>query len=212
MAEHAKQRGLRVAASEDELPLECDALITQDAVTAFALAERYPQAAHLFVAHSQMIDLQLPPQLAGLSCAVVVMNDRVEERVRALAVQAEVVRLRQPVDLRRFTPRGGPRHRPRKALLLGNYVRGERHELIVAACADAGLGCERVGRHGTPTWRPEAQIADADIVVGHGRSIVEAMACGRAAFVFDQKCAEGWMTPQSYPRARGRRLRGERRP
>jgi hypothetical protein len=45
---------------------------------------------------------------------------------------------------------------------------------------------------------PEA-IAEADIVVGYGRSILEAMSCGRPAYVHDHSGSEGWVTPDSYP-------------
>jgi hypothetical protein len=41
-------------------------------------------------------------------------------------------------------------------------------------------------------------IADADIVVGHGRAILEAMSSGRAAFVYDHSGADGWVTPANY--------------
>jgi hypothetical protein len=42
-------------------------------------------------------------------------------------------------------------------------------------------------------------MAGADIVIGLGRGILEAMACGRAAFVYDWSGGEGWVTPDSYP-------------
>ena len=38
---------------------------------------------------------------------------------------------------------------------------------------------------------------DLDIVVGYGRSIVEAMARGKAVHVFDLAGADGWVTPGS---------------
>jgi GT2 family glycosyltransferase len=37
------------------------------------------------------------------------------------------------------------------------------------------------------------------VVVGYGRCIVEAMACGRAAYVWDHMGGDGWVTPASYP-------------
>jgi cysteinyl-tRNA synthetase len=44
MADRARGRGLPVAAGERELPEACEAVLSQDAVTAYELAERYPQA------------------------------------------------------------------------------------------------------------------------------------------------------------------------
>ena len=42
-------------------------------------------------------------------------------------------------------------------------------------------------------------MADADIVVGYGRSVLEAMALGRAAYVWDIAGGDGWVTPETYP-------------
>ena len=53
-------------------------------------------------------------------------------------------------------------------------------------------------------------MADADIVVGYGRSVLEAMAMGRAAYVWDHAGGDGWVTPETYPDPRGRRLRRRR--
>jgi hypothetical protein len=40
---------------------------------------------------------------------------------------------------------------------------------------------------------------DADIVVGKARVVLEAMACGRAAYVYDYAGRDGWVTPETYP-------------
>jgi hypothetical protein len=46
---------------------------------------------------------------------------------------------------------------------------------------------------------PLIALRGADIVVGYGRCVLEAMACGRTAFVFDRFGADGWVTEASYP-------------
>jgi hypothetical protein len=52
-------------------------------------------------------------------------------------------------------------------------------------------------------------LNDADIVVGKARVIVEAMACGRAAYVFDAFGSDGWVTPESYPRLEADNFSGQ---
>jgi hypothetical protein len=47
--------------------------------------------------------------------------------------------------------------------------------------------------------RPELAIAGAQIVIGLGRSVLEAMAAGRAAFVYGVVGGDGWVTPEQYP-------------
>ena len=118
--------------------------------------------------------------------------------VEALAGEREIVRLRQPIDIKRMCPRGEIRSRPLRALLLGNYVSGRRRELIEAAWGEAGVEVVTVGAHGTPAPDPAGEIAAADIVVGKARAILDAMACGRAAYVLDVAGGDGWVTEERY--------------
>jgi hypothetical protein len=143
--------------------------------------------------------------------AVVVMSERVERHARALAHAPEVVRLRQPIDTRRFAPAGPLRERPERALLLGQYLNGPRRELLRAACADVGLDCMVVDAE-HPSADPTLDMAAADVVVGKGRVILEAMACGRAAYVFDLGGTDGWVTAERYPAMEADAFGGQSRP
>ena len=198
MAEYARKRGLPVTSRGDELPEACDALLVNDVVAAYALADRYETTPQVFVAHAAGFVFCTPPQLPEVTSAVVALNDRVAGRLRALALAPEIVRLRQPIDITRFAETGAPRAHARRVLALGNYLLGEPRDLLAQACETAGLEWTQIGAHGTATPEPELAIADADIVVGHGRAILEAMASGRPAFVFDQSGADGWVTRRRY--------------
>src|SRR2546421_12814974 len=61
--ELAQQLGLALCRSDGELPEHPDVLIVQDGVVSCQLAARYPLVPQVFVAHSDIFDLQLPPQL-----------------------------------------------------------------------------------------------------------------------------------------------------
>ncbi len=199
MAQVAHARGVVVSANLAALPAECDALVSQDAVSALALTERYPRQPLVFVVHGTGRELMAPPQLAGTVSTVVVMNDRVARRVAGLSRDHEILRLRQPIDVDRFNPRGAIRPRPRTLLLLGNNLRGLRKDMIASVCEELGLECVQVGRHGNADTEPEIAINRADIVMGYGRSVLEGMACARAAYVFDHLGGDGWVTPERYP-------------
>jgi hypothetical protein len=45
---------------------------------------------------------------------------------------------------------------------------------------------------------PEGALGEADIVVGYGRSVLEGMSAGCAAYVLEHS-ADGWVTPATYP-------------
>jgi hypothetical protein len=79
-----------------------------------------------------------------------------------------------------------------------NYLDGPRADLIEGACRAAGLEVTWIGNQLRPTARPEFEIARADIVIGLGRSVLEGMAAGRAAYVFGVIGGDGWVTPATY--------------
>src|SRR5213082_1157479 len=69
----------------------------------------------------------------------------------------------------------------------------------IPACAHAGIELRHIGQYSTEGQVPaERALDDADIVFGKARVIYEAMACGRAAYVFDHNGGEGWVTRETY--------------
>jgi len=219
MAKVARDRAVRATAVSEELPDDADAVIAGvDRGLALELVGRYPAAARVFVVHSSQ-DIHLPPPVPGAVAATVALNDLHLARASACAHAGEVVRLRQPIDLRRFSPRAEPNERPEHVLLLGNYHSGpsERASELRDAWADAELQWTEVGGE-KRSFDVTAAIARADIVVGFGRSILEAMACGRPGYVHDQAGSEGWVTTSTYEEMEaggfaiaGRRLPPDRR-
>jgi outer membrane murein-binding lipoprotein Lpp len=199
MAEVARGSGLVVTADERALPAQPDVVYAQDGYVSLLLAERFPSTPQAMAIHADEYDLWLPPQLPGVTAAVVALHGRVAKRARAAAVVPEVVRLTQPVDTERFSPRGPLHDPPRSALLLGNYLAGDQLGVVAQACDEAGIAWEQVGyKSGGPTREPERLMGDADIVIGKARVIVEAMASGRAAYVYDHNGGDGWVTPERY--------------
>jgi hypothetical protein len=198
MSDFAARRGLTVAVGEDRLPAECDAILVQDSAMAYELAERWPATPQVFRACTAVYDFQFPPQLPGVVEAVVVVNDRVARHLAAMDGQYEVVRLRHPIDTRRFRPLAEIRDPPRRAVRLGNYLSGTRRRLITEAWGAAGVECVTVGAPASRSVEPEGAIAFADIVVGKARAALDGMACGRAVYVYDLGGGDGWVTPESY--------------
>jgi hypothetical protein len=197
MLESARAQGVRVLGRE-ALPDNCELVIASDAATAHELAGRYREALVVFVAHSVEHMLQAPPQLAECCGAVVVLNERVRRAVQARAWHAPMVRLRQPIDRLQFSRLGPGRSTARTALVSSNYVTGPRSTLIEQACRDAGLQLSQIGATHRATPTPELDIADADVVIGLGRTVLEAMAAGRAAYVYGNLGGDGWVTPENY--------------
>src|SRR5439155_10377457 len=95
-------------------------------------------------------------------------------------------------------------------LVLGSYLSGDRARVIDDACAQAGIELMQVGvQHGDQVLDTGHLLNDADIVIGKGRVIVEALACGRAAYVYDTFGSDGWVTPDSYARLEADNFSGQ---
>lgn len=200
MADFARRRGIRIVSELGHLPDQADATIACDKVLAVEMAARYPRARRLFTMHNTD-EFWLPPLEPGIVAATIAPNDRLAALARGCAGAGEVIRVRQPVDLYRFLPRGRARETPQNVLLLGNYANfaDVGANQLHAAWSDRGLEWNRCG-HPNPTIDVAGDIAKADIVVGYGRSILEAMACARPAYVHEHSGSDGWVTEDSYAR------------
>jgi hypothetical protein len=193
--DHARRRGLDVYDNLRELPSSCDVTFSQDGIVVYDLAERYPEALSLFRICGDVADFQLPPQLRSVVDLVVVLSDRYDRIARACAEQVPVLRLQVPIDIDRLVPLGVIRERPEQAVMLGNYA--ERHELVSDVWRRQGIEVRQVGGH-AQSYDVAAAVADADIVVAKSRAALDAMACGRAVYIFDMFGGDGWVTPELY--------------
>ncbi|HMJ72236.1 MAG TPA: hypothetical protein VK471_02600 [Solirubrobacterales bacterium] len=194
----ARERDLEVVSENGSIPADLDAALVQDGAVSAEVAARCPDVPQVFVVHSTMFALQDPPQLDEAVGVVVVLNDRVAARMRSFATPVEVVRMRQPIDTNRFVPREALPEVPRRALLLSNYSLPDRLETIESACSVAGVELHRLGAAAGSATDVRPALAEADIVMGYGRSALEGMACGRAVYVYDMHGGDGWMTAESY--------------
>lgn len=198
-AEYAESLGLRVVDDADRLPDDLDFVVAHSTIASHELATARPNTPQVFIAHGTYFDWYTPPQIDGAVACVVTLWGQAAKRMNALATNIPVVTLSQPVDRSRFRDRAPISDRARRVLILSNYLDGERRERIERACDLAGLEWAHIGATGEgQSTRPEDAINRADIVVGKGRVAVEAMACGRAVYLYDMWGSDGWLTPENY--------------
>lgn len=191
--------GLRVAHRIDELPDEVDVYFAHDTAASLEMHDLRPGVPQLFVWHGNYFDGNIAPQVNGAVKSIVALTPSAERRLAGLAVKVPVTMLTQPIDLTRFRSQRPIAERPRVAVSLSNYVSGEHLAVLREACKLAGIEFQLVGAHGDyVTQRPQDAINSADIVFGKGRAATEAMACGRAVYVYDVFGADGWVTAETY--------------
>jgi hypothetical protein len=194
-ADYARRRGIDVVDELRELPDECDVVFAQDGLVVYDLAARYPGALTVFRICGDVYDFQSPPQVEGVVDLVVVLSDRYARLAQACAVQAPLLRLRVPIDVDRLVPVGAIRSRPRRAVILGNYP--DRVQVVREAWGRRGVEVSRVGGE-QQRYDIAAALESADIVVAKSRAALDAMACGRAVYVYDTFGGDGWVTPETY--------------
>jgi hypothetical protein len=112
----------------------------------------------------------------------VAVSEEVQEHVRLLGFDASVIS--NPVDCVRFAPTepASPQIRSVLSLCQGE----EAGRLVADLCASNGFSLLTTGEHGR-VFDVEELMRQADVVVGLGRTVLEAMACGRAALVLDSR-------------------------
>lgn len=79
----------------------------------------------------------------------------------------------------------------------------EANETIREICQEEKWGFTAFNKHVNPTFNIEKIINQHDIVVGIGRSIYDAMACGRPGIIYDQReyngnLADGYLEPEQF--------------
>jgi Sulfotransferase family len=198
MADWMEAEGARLARRREELPPSCDAALAQDSTMAAVLAERYPDARLVYVSHSDRFDPQTPILVPDVVDAVVALSDRVAARMRALALDVPIIRMRHPIDTYRFARTRSLPPKPRRALILSNYLDGAQYHAVAEALARMGVVVDRLGVPGRPELDPRPAMEDADIVVAKARAALEAMCVGRAVYVHDQFGGDGWVTRDNY--------------
>lgn len=212
-AERLEALGIRTVVGKTALPDEIDVFIAQDQPSAFDFLEARPEVPQVFIWHSGLFDINLSPQLPGVTRLMVVLVAHEPGRPDALSVKAPVIRLDQPIDLQAFSQEGAIAERPRRAVAVGNYLSGERRAMLVEACARAGIELELFGaREAQFATDPAATMNSADIVFGKGRVVMEAMACGRAAYVYDGFGCDGWVTGENFRELMGTGMSGNATP
>lgn len=171
----------------------------------------FPKLPMVYLGHGVLPSLEAPPPKA----VRVAVHAAVSEEIAALwrekfGADCGVDRVdivRNAIDLVRFRPGKPIRERCERILV----IRGPKN-LAPWREAARQMSAEItfVGGKENSVWEIEDEINRADLVVGVGRCVLEAMACGRAVFVMNQQTGDGILTEEKYFESRKHNLSGRR--
>jgi len=92
--------------------------------------------------------------------------------------------------------------------MLGDHLRDAPREALARVCRQTGLRWRQIGQPANVLSDPSSAIDEADVVIGQGRAVLDAMARGRAVWVYGPTSADGWVTAESYPALEADGFRG----
>ena len=211
VGERLRAVGVRVVDELHKAQGHPDVLHCQHNVMALAARDWFPGAPLVFHSHGTLPLPEQPPSVDLNVQRYVAVSDLVRRHLESRGVPGRLIRvLENPVDLRRFAPRGQLSSRPRRALVLSAVMDATTFGVIDEACRRMDIELEVVGLDGTRTWDVEERIARTDVVFSLGRGAIESMASGRAVYVYDHFGADGWVTPETVDEIASHTFSGKR--
>lgn len=166
------------------------------------LANHYTTVDHLYkrgyiiqTCHGTTIGVELPSSKANYHVAI---SQEVHDYLLKKGFQNSIIY--NGINCNRFYPQKSASTKLKKILSLCQSE--EANDLIKAACQQLGISFQKIDKYLDNVWDIENQINNADLVIGIGRSLYDAMACGRPVISFDCRSysgnyGDGYLTPST---------------
>jgi len=154
-----------------------DLIIANHTTTIKALSKR---GFIIQTCHGKFIDIEQPSQYAD---AYVSISEEVNNYLLSLNKKSTIIR--NGIDCERFYQKNPISDSLNCVLSLCQSE--EADSFIAACCKEMNIEFLKASKFSDNIWNIEDIINKADLVVGIGRSLYDAMACGRAVISFDQR-------------------------
>lgn len=209
VAQRLASAGIAVTGDLSAAPDDIDVIHAHHRYESLLARARYPDRPMIFVCHGVLPWQEQPvPTALDVTRYVAVSEETRDHLIRRHGVaERDVVIVRNGIDLDRFQSRTPVGARPRRALVLSNYMPAEQRAKIRRVCRGLGITLREAGARDA-LWAVEDEINDADLVFGLGRSALEAMACRRLVVVYDYNGGDGLVTPERFELLRRRNFSG----
>jgi hypothetical protein len=166
-------------------------------VETLAALARFPGVPGLFVCHDHLTWHSIPPQSPRIGAYVAVDRNCRDRMIFEHGIAEPSVRVMgNAVDVRRLARRGPLPARPLRALAFSNAVTFNNWGATLrAACERRGITLDLAGANaGASVEHPEHLLPQYDLVFAKARCALEAMACGAAVIVCDERGLAGMVT------------------
>lgn len=188
------------AALEDVARGTFDVAHVHHNLTAVDIRHALPRVPMLFLSHGVLPFLETPPAIDVGIGQYAAVSEGGAEHLRKLGVERPVEVHRNLVDVRQFRPGTPVSPTPRSVVVLSSQMTAEKLKIVEGACRIAGVETHVIGAPGPRVTQDEVLTAihGADVVIGQGRGIIEAMLCERSAIVFNPPASDGLVTQSTF--------------
>jgi hypothetical protein len=194
VADRLKQEGISVVSDLTDAPGSIDMIHAHHHDPALVAQSHYPQTPLIFTSHGVLPWQEQPP--VGMNVhKYVAVSEEVLGQLRRLSDDCTIIR--NGIDPARFSSHTPISPDVLRRILASNYMKPDMKTLIQKAADGIGADVRFIG--GTQAnWHIESHIEWADLVIGLGRTALEAMAMKRAVLVYDYNGSDGMVTPHSF--------------
>lgn len=158
--------------------------------------ELFNRAPIIQICHGTIPELEQPSPLADYHIAI---SEEISRYLLQLGYSNDVVLNGVDVQIKK------PVNPINKTLtsILSLCQSEEANKKLRSICEKKGLHFQAYDKTKNPTDRIEQEINNFDLVVGIGRSVYDAMACGRPSLIYDHRGyngnkADGYLTPDNF--------------
>lgn len=150
------------------------------------------------ICHGTLPPLEQPSPLAIRHVAI---SEETASHLRTKGFDAKVVL--NGIDTETFKPIKPIRDQPKTLLSLCQNELA--NHLLRNVCESENLTFHSINKFKNPKFHISREINEADLVVGLGRSVYDAMACGRPCIIYDQRSyngnlGDGYLNPDEFDR------------
>ena len=209
LADRLREANIPVTDNMAALPDDVDVIHAHHRHESLLAFARFPNKPMILVCHG-VLPWQEQPARSRLNVHHYVA---VSEEVRAHLVRrhridaGKISIIWNGIDLERFVSRRPIASRPRRALVVSNYMPDPVRFLIDRACGRLDIAVSHAGKAAS-IWAVDEEVNRADLVFALGRSALEALACKRAVIVLDYNGGDGLVTPENFHLLRLRNFSG----
>lgn len=156
----------------------------------------FSQAPIIQICHGTVPDIEQPSPLADFHIAI---SEEISDHLTDLGYPNDVVLNGVDVQTKK------PINPINKTLtsVISLCQSDKANQRLQSICDHKGLRFKAHNKHTNPTDSVEQEINNFDLVVGIGRSIYDAMACGRPSLIYDNRGyngnkADGYLRPENF--------------